>query len=95
MLSPSKAKRAAACPARGRLPLSFSVLTLVATAIGTAGCLPTAMTLGGADPADPTARVAPVQYRAITAPYSSLRPAAPTSWRERNDAVAPRSESDR
>ncbi|MGJ4943035.1 hypothetical protein ACQR1W_20825 [Bradyrhizobium sp. HKCCYLS1011] len=95
MSSPSKATRAAAYAARGRLPLPLSMLTLVAAAIGTAGCMPTAMTLGGADPADATARVAPVQYRAITAPYSSLRPAAPTSWRERNDAVAPRSESDR
>ena len=95
MSSPLKAKRAAACPARGRLPLPFFVLTLVAAAIGTAGCQPTAIALGGADPADATAKGAPVQYRATTAPYSSLRPAAPTSWRERNDAVAPRSESDR
>jgi hypothetical protein len=53
------------------------------------GCMPTTVPLAGADPADPNARVAPVDYRSTVAPYSSLRPTAPASWRQQNDRVAP------
>jgi len=53
------------------------------------GCLPTAAPLAAADPADPGARVAGVGYRSTIAPYTSLRPTAPSSWREQNDRVAP------
>jgi hypothetical protein len=53
------------------------------------GCMPTTEPLSGADPADPNARVAPVGYRSTVAPYNSLRPTAPSSWREQNDRVAP------
>lgn len=53
------------------------------------GCMPTTGPLAGADPADPNSRVAGVGYRSTVAPYSSLRPTAPTSWREQNDRAAP------
>jgi hypothetical protein len=53
------------------------------------GCMPTTVPLSGADPADPNARVAPVGHRSTVAPYNSLRPTAPSSWREQNDRVAP------
>jgi hypothetical protein len=56
------------------------------------GCLPTRAPLAGADPADPAAKVAPVGYRSTVAPYSTLRPVAPSSWRERNERAAPKSE---
>jgi len=51
--------------------------------------MPTAVPLAGADPADPGAKVAGVGYRSTIAPYTSLRPTAPSSWREQNDRVAP------
>jgi hypothetical protein len=62
---------------------------MAVTALTLAGCMPTAVPLAGADPADPNAKVAGVGYRSTVAPYSSLRPAAPSSWREQNDRVAP------
>jgi hypothetical protein len=45
--------------------------------------------LAGADPADPGAKVVGVGYRSTIAPYTSLRPTAPGSWREQNERVAP------
>jgi hypothetical protein len=68
--------------------LSAGVLTL-------GGCLPTTAPLAGADPADPSARVAGVGYRSTVAPYTSLRPVSPSSWREQNDRAAPAPKSDR
>ena len=62
---------------------------LAVTALMLGGCMPTTVPLSGADPADPNVRVAPVGYRSTIAPYSSLRPTAPSSWREQNDRVAP------
>jgi hypothetical protein len=53
-----------------------------------AGCVTTAP-LAGADPADPQAKVANVGYRPTIAPYVSLRPASPTSWKDQNRRVAP------
>jgi hypothetical protein len=67
-------------------------VAVVALTLG--GCLPTAVPLAGADPADPGARVAGVGYRSTVAPYTSLRPTAPSSWREQNDRVAPAPKSD-
>jgi hypothetical protein len=67
---------------------------MVVTAVTLGGCLPTSVPLAGADPADPGARVAGVGYRSTVAPYSSLRPTAPSSWREQNDRVAPAPKSD-
>jgi hypothetical protein len=62
---------------------------LTAAAVTLGGCLPTTVPLAGADPADPGSKVAGVGYRSTVAPYSSLRPTAPLSWREQNDRVAP------
>ena len=70
--------------------LGFPTLAGVAvTALALGGCMPTTVPLARADPADPGARVAGVGYRSTIAPYSSLRPTAPSSWREQNDRVAP------
>ena len=55
---------------------------LAVAALMLGGCMPTTVPLAGADPAD-------VGYRSTVAPYSSLRPTAPSSWREQNDRVAP------
>jgi hypothetical protein len=65
---------------------------LAAVVLG--GCVPTTVALVGADPADPTARVAGVGYRSTIAPYTSLRPTAPRSWRGLNEGVAPKPKSD-
>ncbi len=70
--------------------LRFPTLAGVAvTALALGGCMPTTVPLASADPADPGARVAGVAYRSTIAPYSSLRPTAPSSWREQNDRAAP------
>jgi hypothetical protein len=62
--------------------MAVTVLTL-------GGCMPTAVPRAGADPADSGAKVAGVGYRSTIAPYTSLRPTAPSPWREQNDRVAP------
>ena len=62
-----------------------SLAGMAVTALTLGGCMPTAV----ADPADPGAKVAGVGYRSTIAPYTSLRPTAPSSWREQNDRVAP------
>lgn len=68
----------------------FGILVGVAVAAVTlGGCMPTTVPLIGADPADPGVKVAGVGYRSTVAPYTSLRPTAPTSWREQNERVAP------
>jgi hypothetical protein len=71
---------------------------IAATAAALAGCMPETTRLAGADPADPSAKVAGIGYRSTTAPYTAMRPSVPApsreSWRQRNDSVAP-SRSDR
>jgi len=68
---------------------------MAVTAVMLGGCLPTAVPpLAGADPADPAARVAGAGYRSTIAPYTSLRPTAPSSWRQQNERVAPTPKSD-
>jgi hypothetical protein len=62
---------------------------MAVTALTLGACMPTVVPLAGADPADPNAKVAGVDYRSTVAPYSSRRPTAPSSWREQNDRVAP------
>jgi hypothetical protein len=70
--------------------LRFPTLAGVAvTGLALGGCMPTTVPLASADPADPGAKVAGVAYRSTIAPYTSLRPTAPSSWREQNDRVAP------
>jgi hypothetical protein len=70
--------------------IRFRILAgMAAIAVTLGGCLPTTVPLAGADPADPGAKVSGVGYRSTIAPYTSLRPTAPSSWREQNDRVAP------
>ena len=88
MLTLSGAKSAVASAARaGRSLFSWPLLAVIALALS--GCMPATTQVATADPADPAAKVAPVGYRSTTAPYTGLRPATPTPWRDRNDAVAP------
>jgi hypothetical protein len=61
----------------------------MAMAVAATGCTPATTRVAGADPADPTARVAGVGYRSTVAPYTAIRPSTPAPWRERNDSVAP------
>lgn len=68
---------------------SRNLAGLAAMALTLAACMPATVPLAGMDPADPTARVAGAHYRSTVAPYSSLRPGTPSSWRERNDRAAP------
>ena len=67
------------------------VTTLIAVSL--VGCMQAGGTLVGADPADPSARVAAVGYRSTVAPYTSLRPAPPQAWRQQNERAAPTSKS--
>jgi hypothetical protein len=62
---------------------------LTAAALALAGCMPASVPLVGAGPADPGAKVVGVGYHSTIAPYSSLRPAVPSSWGDQNDRVAP------
>lgn len=85
MLTLLGAKTAATSAARGeRFRFNWPLLAIAAAALS--GCMPATTTVTTADPA---AKVARVDYRATIAPYTSLRPAAPASWRERNDDAAP------
>jgi len=68
---------------------SRTIAGLTAAALALAGCMPATVPLAGADPADPGAKVTGVGYRSTVAPYNSLRPAVPSSWRDQNDRVAP------
>ena len=80
---------------RSRIIRLRSLAGLIAAALTLAACLPATAPLAGPDPADPGAKVAGVGYRSTVAPYTSLRPTAPSSWREQNDRVAPTPKSDR
>lgn len=71
---------------------SFRNAAIVGLAIGAAalaGCTPLPYLLAGADPADASVPVAAVGYRSTVAPYTSLRPTTPTSWRQQNERAAP------
>ncbi|MBB4397863.1 hypothetical protein [Bradyrhizobium sp. ERR14] len=94
MLTLSGAKFAAASAVGGRL-FRFYWPLLAVIALALSGCMSATTQVAGADPANPSAKVAPVGYRSTVAPYTSLRPAAPAPWRDRNDAVAPRPKQDR
>lgn len=94
MLTLSRAKFAAASAARGRsLPYHWPLLALAALALS--GCMPATTQVASADPADPAAKVARLNYRSTIAPYTSLRPATPAPWRGRNEAVTPQPKQDR
>ena len=93
MLTLSRAKFAAASAARGRgLPYHWPLLALAALALS--GCMPATTQVASADPADPAAKVARLDYRSTIAPYTSLRPATPAPWRGRNEAVTPQPKQD-
>lgn len=78
-----------------RLKLREGILASASVALlALGGCMP-ATTVGRPDPADPATPVRAVGYRSTIAPYTSLRPATPTSWRERNEQVTPRPRSGR
>ena len=94
MLTLLGAKSAAASAARGG-HFRFNWPLLAAATLALSGCMPVTTSVAGADPADSTARVARVDYRSTVEPYTSLRPAAPAPWRERNDAVTPQPKQDR
>jgi hypothetical protein len=91
MLAQFGAKLAAVCSVVGKLfDIRFGILAaMTATGMALGGCMPVTAPFAGADPADPGTKVAGVGYRSTVAPYSSLRPVAPSSWREQNDRVAP------
>lgn len=72
---------------------TFAGLALAAVTL--CGCMPAAARLAAADPADPAAKVAATGYRSTIAPYTRLRPTAPSSWREQNDRVSPAPKPDR
>ena len=91
------AKLAAVCPVVAGLFRARPAM-LVAVSLGTlalGGCLPTRGPLAGADPADPSVKVAGVRYRSTIAPYNSLRPVAPSPWKAQNDRADPAPKSGR
>ena len=94
MLALSGAKSAAASAVGGR-HFRFEWLLLAMIALALAGCMPATTQVATADPADPAAKVAPVGYRSAIAPYTSLRPATPAPWRDRNGSVTPQPKQDK
>lgn len=65
----------------------LAAVTVMGVALG--GCSSIALPRIGADPADPSVKVAAVRYRSTIGPYTSLRPTAPSPWRQQNESVAP------
>lgn len=92
MFAPIKA-RSVAMPAAAAKPINQfkhrRLAAALALSCSLAGCLPATTLRGGADPADPAARVGAANYRSTIAPYTSLRPAEPGPWLEQNRRVAP------
>jgi hypothetical protein len=76
-------------PAALRRPAA-AVATLLACGLLQACANPPPAPYADRDPSDPDARAPASAYRPATEPYVSRRPAEPKSWREQNDAVAPR-----
>ena len=90
MLAQFGPKSVAARSARERhCKSNIRILAAIAAAGLLSSCVPPTVPLAGADPADPSARVARVGYKSTVAPYTSMRPATPAPWRERNESVAP------
>ena len=98
MLAQFGASFAAVHSAMGQLIRCGSGILLagaVVAAVTLGGCKPATVALVGADPADPGVKVGGVGYRSTIAPYTSLRPTAPTSWRQQNERVTPAPKSGR
>ena len=94
MLTLLGAKSAAASAARGgHFRFNWPLLAIAMLALS--GCMPATTSVATADPADPAAKAARVDYRSTIAPYASLRPAAPAPWRGHNDDVTPQPKQDR
>ncbi|MBX9650305.1 MAG: hypothetical protein K2X57_24995 [Xanthobacteraceae bacterium] len=85
--------RSMACKISHKRRSAAAGLTLLAIGSGVAGCTAPA-SLNGQDPANPNVKVAPTGYRSTVAPYQSLRPTTPSSWRQQNDRVAPSPKSE-
>ena len=88
----STSARPSAGRRRARMRAAGATIVL---AIVLAGCNPATTRLAARDPADPAAPVPSVGYRSTIAPYTSLRPATPTAWRQRNEEVTPKPRSGR
>jgi len=92
MLTPMEvASTSARAAGKRRRTLMHAAGATIALALLLAGCDPKTTQLAAQDPADPAAPVRPAGYRSTIAPYTSLRPATPAPWRERNEQVTPRS----
>lgn len=73
----------------------FSILVMFLASLLLAGCAATPKQIAsGPDPSDPGVPVASVTYRPATGSYESLRPTAPTAWRQQNERVAPQQKPD-
>ena len=97
MFSHLGARLAAVATRRGaRVPSTIlrRMVAAIAAAVPLAGCVTDSRPVAIAgDPANPASATAGVGYRSTIAPYSSLRPATPLPWRERNDGVTPPAKS--
>lgn len=97
MFSHLGARLAAVATRRGRRAPTTIFSRIVAAIVASAplaGCMTNSRPVAVAgDPANPSAATAGVGYRSTIAPYSSLRPATPLPWRERNDGVTPPAKS--
>ena len=71
---------------------ALAAISMVASVLG--GCIPVTPLIG-ADPADPAVPVPAVRYRSGVAPYVSMRPTAPSGWKDQNERVAPTSKPER
>ncbi len=92
MFAPLRAATVPAWTTHARPGRAIVGLAMAAALLG--GCTPQTVSLAR-DPADPGAAVPRVAYRSGIAPYTGLRPSAPASWTDRNNAVTPRPGSDR
>jgi hypothetical protein len=94
MFARFEAQLAAVRSARRRRQ-GFHFRTLAAAAAMAAslgGCVPATVPLAGADPAEPSAKVARAGYRSTIAPYTPMRPSSPGGW---GDSGAESSRPDR
>jgi hypothetical protein len=78
-----------------RAPHPYSVLATFLAALLLAGCAATPREIaGGPDPSDPGIPVPAVTHLSTIGAYESLRPMAPTGWRQQNERVAPQQKPD-
>src|SRR5881394_3390245 len=75
--------------------LKLAVLLILLAAGGIASGRAAPLPGNAHDPADPASKVAGAGYRSTIPPYTSMRPAVPSPWREQNQRVTPSPKSDR